>query len=100
MSIKEIQERHDADTKYGIEIEPCGSSSDVLYDSLEEANADLKTTHKDRGELLDALKEIGELVECWKDKPIVEHAATREENIIQAAFDHCAGGIKAILDKL
>ena len=100
MSIKKIQERHDRDTKHGIEVFSFGCSSDVLSESLEEANRELEIIHKDRGELLDALREIGELVDTWNTEVVVEQSARYDANIEQSVYNYCACGIQAILDKL
>ena len=81
MSIKEIQERHDEiDSQYR-----------VFY-------VDAAPAHKDRGELLDALREIGELVEDLRmsdGEPCDQYQYGITDGRLRCAVD-----LKAILDKL
>ena len=84
MSIKEIQERHDHDNTKWMD------------------NGWTMEIHKDRGELLDALREVKALVDEWAEQALPNEVINRDHYLkgIDFARRTCSIDLKAKLDKL
>ena len=89
MSIKEIQARHEAMDDYVNEVADAESS-------FSDAESLFVETHRHRKELLDALKEIGDLVDGW----LMLIAPPFDKAHCSHAIEACATEVRAILDKL
>ena len=88
MSSKEIQERHDTEHSPKARWYNGATIGDIIKRA--------EQARKDRGELLDALREIGELVDGWRRQ---ETDALEMEHCALNGYA-CARQVKAILDKL